>query len=452
VSSGPQNRSSFFAGLLLILLGVIFLLNRFDPMLGLGHLIRLYWPLLIILWGVARLIDHLSSRHAGQARPALLSGGEAALLVLIAIVLGAFVFRDWIRDHYGDLDIEIPPFNQRYSKSIALPTQTIPAGARIEITTGRGNITVHAGDGKTLVVSATKSAPGASEAAAQERMKHMDIEIAPQGNDVRIRPVNQDTGGAWVNVDLDVQVPKTSNLLIDAAHGDIQVSGVAGNIDAHAENGDVEIHDAGGTVSAQLQKGDARIADVRGDLHVSGRGDDVEVTDVRGGVTIDGAFLGSTRVRNVAKTTRCTSPWFDVTIVHMTGRMELDPSDINISDVTGDVRLVAHNKDVDVENVGGELDIVDSQGGVKVGYSAPPLANVNVANDSGDVDLTLPAPSGFELSATSRSGDVESDFEGPSLKPVNDEETGRLNGRYGGPGPRITIATTYGTIHLRKSH
>lgn len=444
----PQHRSSFFAGLLLILLGLIFLLNRFDPMLGLGHLIQRYWPLLIILWGVARLIDYFSD---GQSRPALLSGGEAALLVLIAIVLVSFGFRDWIRDRYADLDIEIPPFDQRYSQTIAVPEQMIPAGAHVEITDGRGNIIVHVGAGSTLLVNATKSVSAATQAAADDRMKRVTVEIAPRGNDVRIYPVDQETAGPGARVDLDIQIPRASSLTIDATHGDIQVSGIGGNIDARDENGDIEIHDAGGGIGAQLQNGDARITGVSGDLRISGRGDDVEVADIAGNATVDGAFLGTTRVRNVGGATRCVSPWFDVTAVHMTGRMELDPSAIDVSDVKGDTKLIAHNKDIDVENVSGALDVTNSHGDVKVGYSAPPVANVNITNDSGDVDVLLPATSSFDLSATSRSGDVESDFEGPSLKLANDEDTGRLSGKVGGSGPRITINTTYGTIHLRKS-
>ena len=82
----PQ-RSSIFAGVLLIFLGALFLLHRFDPELGIGHLIGRYWPVLLIVWGIAKLVDHLSAQRTGRARPPVLSGGEAALLVLLVVVL-----------------------------------------------------------------------------------------------------------------------------------------------------------------------------------------------------------------------------------------------------------------------------------------------------------------------------------------------------------------------------
>ena len=144
MSNGQPQRSSIFAGLLLIVLGALFLLNRFDPALGLGRLIRLYWPVLIILWGVAKLIDYLAARSAGQARPPILSGGEAALLILLAFVLSGFAFHDWIRLHIPDDEINISPFNESFSQTRDVTPQAIPAGAHVTIETLRGNIAVHA--------------------------------------------------------------------------------------------------------------------------------------------------------------------------------------------------------------------------------------------------------------------------------------------------------------------
>jgi DUF4097 and DUF4098 domain-containing protein YvlB len=452
VSNGGQYRSSLFAGLLLILLGVIFFINRLDPAFGIGHLIRLYWPVLLILWGVAKLLDRLSARGSGQSRPVLLSGGEAALLVLLAIVLSGFVFRDWVRGHFPGLDLELPPFHQSYSQPLSLPPQTLAPGARVAIATGRGDVTVHASDGNTLIVTATKSGPGANESSAQERMKQVDVAVVPQGGGVLIHPIRTDSAPNGVSVDIDVRVPKTSVLAIDAAHGDIRVSGVSGLIDVRAGNGDTEIHDAGSDVSVESAKGDIRIAGVGGNLRLSGRGDDVEIADVAGDVAIEGAFLGSVQVRNAAKTTHCVSQWSDLTLDHLTGRMEMDSDDISVSGVAGDAKLITRNKDIAVDHAAGQLNIVDSHSDVKVDYATPPRADVSIADDSGDVELTLPSNSNFFLSAISRSGEVESDFEGATLKPVNDEDMQQLTGQFGAPGPRISIATTYGTIQLHKSH
>lgn len=135
----------------------------------------------------------------------------------------------------------------------------------------------------------------------------------------------------------------------------------------------------------------------------------------------------------------------------MTGRLELDSGEISVSDVGGSAKLSTHDKDMEVENVAGRLDIADTHGNIKVSYSQPPRADLNIANESGEVDLTLPSESKFQISAVSSSGEVQSDFDDSALKLDNENGMGRLNGSVGSQGPKISIATSYGTIYLRKS-
>jgi DUF4097 and DUF4098 domain-containing protein YvlB len=452
VSNGRPYRSSLFAGLLLILLGVIFLLDRMYPGFEIGRLVRLYWPVLLILWGVAKLLDRVSERGAGQPRPGILSRGEAVLLVLIALVLSSFVFRDWLRDHFPGVNIDLPPFHESYSEAIPLAPQTLVPGARVAIATGRGDVTVHAGDGDTLVVTATKSGPGANESSAQERMKEVAVAIDPRGNGVLIHPIRTDSAPGGVSVDIDVRVPKASLLSIDAAHGDISVSGVSGNIDVRSGNGDTEIHDAGADVSVESESGDIHITGVGGNLRLSGRGDDVEIDDVAGNAAIDGAFSGDIELRNIAKTAHCATQFSDLTLGQLTGHMEMDSDDISVSGAAGDARIITRNKDIAADHIAGQLNIIDSHSDIDVKYAMPPRADISIADDSGDVDLTLPSNSNFFLSAISRSGEVNSDFGGSALKPVNDEDMQQLAGQFGSGGPKISIASTYGTIQLSKSN
>jgi len=226
-------------------------------------------------------------------------------------------------------------------------------------------------------------------------------------------------------------------------------------VDASTEAGDIEIHDAASDVAAQLQKGDVRITGVAGNVALRGRGNDVEIGEVAGNATLDGPFLGSTIVRKVKGTTRVTSPWADLTIAQLNGRLEMDSGDIQLSDVTGFAKLQTHNKDIDAENVAGQLDVIDSHGDVKIVYANPPRDALDVTNDSGEVDVTLPGRSSFQISAFSRSGEVESEFQDPSLKTTGEEKDGRLDGQFGmksgAPAPKITITTSYGTISLHKS-
>jgi DUF4097 and DUF4098 domain-containing protein YvlB len=452
VSNGRPYRSSLFAGLLLILLGVIFLIDRNYPGLQIGHLVRLYWPFLLILWGVAKLFDHLSDRGAGQPRHGLLSGGEAVLLVLLAIVLSSFVFRDWLRDHFPGITLDLPAFHESYSEPMSPVQRTLQPGARVAIATGRGDVTVHASDGDTLIVTATKSGPGSSESSAQERLREVAIAVDPQGNGVLIHPIRMNSAPGGASVDIDVRMPRSSSLSIDAAHGDVNVSGISGNVDVRSGNGDTDVHDAGADVSVESENGDIHIARIGGNLRLSGRGDDVGIDSVAGNVAIDGAFGGDIDIHNVAKITHCATQFSALTLGPLTGSMKMDSDDISLSGVSGDAKLITRNKDVTADRISGQLDIADSHSDINVTYAEPPRANINITDDSGDVDLTLPPNSNFSLSAMSRSGEVNSDFGGPALRPANYGDMQQLTGQFGSGGPRISIVNTYGTIQLSKAH
>jgi hypothetical protein len=166
-------------------------------------------------------------------------------------------------------------------------------------------------------------------------------------------------------------------------------------------------------------------------------------------------------VRNVTKTTRYASQKADLTLVHMTGRLELDAGQIEISDVVGFAKLNTRNKDLDIENVSGRLEVSDVHGDIKVGYAQAPREEIIITNESGGVDLTLPAKSNFQISASSHGGDVQNDFEGSGPNPHPDPHPGSDSGDNDGPSrfdakigtgvPKIQITTTYGTIYLRKS-
>ena len=450
MSNGRPYRSSLFAGLLLILLGVIFLIDRNYPQLAIGHLVRLYWPLLLILWGVAKLLDHVSDRGTGP-RANLLSGGEALLLVLLALVLGGFVFRDWLRAHVPGITLDLPSYHESYSQEISPIQQTLPPGARVSIATGRGDVTVRPSDNGTLIVTATKTGPGADASSARERMRQVAVAIDPQGNGVLIHPTHMDSGLAQVSVDLDVRVPKSASLSVDAAHGDVSVSGVSGGVDVRSGYGDIDVHDVGADVNVLSEKGDTHVGKIGGNLRLSGRGDDVRIDDVSGNVAIEGAFGGSIEIHAVAKNTRCATQFSALSFGPLTGRMQLDSDDISLSGVSGDAKLITRNKDVTADAIAGQLDIVDSRSHIGVTYAEPPRGNINITDDSGDVHLTLPSSSNFFLSAMSRSGEVNSDFTSPALRPAENDEMQQLTGQFGSGGPRISLVTTYGTIQIVKS-
>jgi DUF4097 and DUF4098 domain-containing protein YvlB len=448
--AAPQ-RSSIFAGLLLILLGLIFLANRFYPALGLGHLIRLYWPLLIITWGVAKLVDHLGT-PSGEARPSILSGGEAALLILIVFVMGAFVFRDWICQRFPEIVLDLPAFGPEVSRNENLSPLELPPGARLAIETNAGDIKVTGTDGEQLRVGVRERTHGRSRTEDET-----GIVIDHMGDTYRVHPTRRDAGEGSA-ADLDVSAPHTADLSMTTTKGDLSAEGMAGAVRAADTDGDITIHKASGDVSADLQSGDVRIDGVAGNVAVHGRGDDVAIENVEGEASIDGDFIGDLRLRNVRKATHIRSLRSELSAGGAAGEISLNSEDISISSLYGPLKLGTRDKDIRITGATGDIDLADTRGDIRIVYSGPPQHNLTVANDSGDIDVTLPANSYFNLSAVSRSGEIECDFAQPGTKGEGDgdaQSAERLSGTFGAPNgnaspPRISIETSYGTIHIHK--
>lgn len=452
MSNGSGQRRSIFGGLLLIVFGVLFLLHEFVPGWGLGHVFRRYWPLILILWGLARLYDNFIAQRSGQTRPPLVSGGEVALLLLLLFGVAVMATVDWVRRRNPDIDFSGDIFGGKpVSLSQELPAMPVKAGAHIAVSTDRGDISVHAGEGSEIRVVANKTVNTFSDEEGQKRLQQVALVANSVSDGYEIHPQHREEGSSDVRVDLDVQVPKQVSIVVKTERGDISVAGVSGPIAATDQNGDVEIHDVGGDVTANLQHGDVRVSAAHGNVRLTGHGSEVELADITGDVSIDGDFYGPVRVRNVAKTTHFTSSRTDLTIVQLSGRMESDSGKLEISDVPGSVNLTTREKDVTLDNVTGRIRLENRHGDIEVRFAEPPRGEVSIANDTGNVDVTLPSKSSFVISAASRSGEIQSDFSDPSLKLVNENETSKLDGTYGSRGPQIHLSTSYGTIYLRKA-
>ena len=451
MNTGRRRGSSILAGLLLVLIGVLFLIDIYQPEMRLGHVIAVYWPVLLIVWGLAKILDYVVAQNRHEAKPAIVSGGEAALIVVLVIVLGGFVIRDWVRDRYPHFNFDMPRVGPSYTRNEALPPQTIPADARLAIDIPRGDISVQGKSGNQLLVNAQKTIWGmrqSSERAAQQA----GVEVYISGGLYRIAPAIGFGGRARDNYDLSVQAPASANVAASTTHGDIRIAGVAGSTQAHSGYGDIAVQNAGADVAVNLTRGDARISGAAGSVRVTGRGGDVNISDVKGNASVDGPFYGTIRATNVAQGIHCALPWTQMSVGQLSGKLETDLGDLSISGASGPLKISTHNSDVSVENVSGPIDISDAHSDVNVSFSAPPQGDINIKNDAGDVTVSLPEQSSFEVAATSRGGDADSDFSGGQLGVSSINGNGQIIGRVGSSGgPRITITTSYGTIHLRKT-
>jgi len=83
----PRPRS-IFGPLVLISLGVLFLLltTGLVSRYALRMWFARYWPVLLIIWGAAKLIEHLWAQRRGQPTPRL---GAGSIVFLVFFVIFA---------------------------------------------------------------------------------------------------------------------------------------------------------------------------------------------------------------------------------------------------------------------------------------------------------------------------------------------------------------------------
>ena len=445
-------RGSIFSGLLLIIVGILLLAARLHSNLSLGYVITHFWPAIFIVWGISRLIDRYALPH-GSPPKSMVTAGEVALIVgLVALVgfvamVGSVAY--WFRNGRFNGN-QFGVFTQRYSETKRIDVKQLNAPNSVfTVNTQNGTINVHAGNDKSLLAVGTASAPGQTEEAALNRMRNLDLSFDGNPGNYQIHPVNSNGGG--ISVDLDVQLPKAASVTARSQRGDVTVIGFNGPADVSTRNGNIQIHDVGSNVIADVQNGDTHVGNVTGSVNFTGRGGgDVEITDVQHDVTVGGNVFGDVDVRNAAKGVHYSSPRASAQIGALPGEFKIDNSNISLSHASGPIVINAHNQDLRLDNVNGQLDLSETHGDINVTFNSPPKAPINITSDSGDVTLILPPQSAFTISATSQSGDIDDDFGATQSNPAGGGHA-TLQATYGSGGPLIHITTRYGAIHIGKT-
>jgi hypothetical protein len=252
--------------------------------------------------------------------------------------------------------------------------------------------------------------------------------------------------------DLDVSVPKKTDLAIKTQKGDIRVSDIAGPVSVSTQ-GNIEVSDTGGSVTIDAQKGNTTISDTKGDVKISGKGGEVSVVNATGGLTLNGEFFGPIHAEKIAKGVRFISHRSDFTLTQLTGHMSVESGNFEIVDAPGNLALRTSSADVRIENPGGKVSVDNRNGNIDVRYSVAPRDDIQITNSSSEITLSLPSNTNFEIVADCHSCDIDSDFSSSSLnKTTAKSGDSHLEGKYGSGHPvRIILRTSYGSITIRKT-
>jgi DUF4097 and DUF4098 domain-containing protein YvlB len=449
----PPHRS--IAGpVVLILMGVLFLLGTMGALdtHRLGLLFAHYWPALLILWGVIKLIEYEQAKRYGQAPRGIGVGGVFLMVFLIGsgLIASQIARLDWasIREHthFGDdedWDHIFGGSTFNYSDELS---QEIPAGGTLKLDDDHGTVTINVADTKLIKVSVRKTV----RADKQEDADRYNSKTKPQLTVVdKVITLNANTEGGGdkgVTTDLDIYVPVNTALVITSGRGDVTIAGMSSNVEVNHRRGEVNVNDHTGNIVLNLDRSSVRIGQVKGDVTIQGKANEVAVEDVDGAVHVNGEFQESVRLMRVSKTVSFKSSRTDMEFARLDGRLDLDSGDLRADSLYGPMRLTTRSKDIALEGLSGDLRLEDANGSVEIGLHKP--GNIQIDNRKGDVQVTIPPNTAIKVEARTRQGEIESDFD--EIKVDNHDNQSSASGSIGTNGPRLAMNAEKGTIEIRK--
>jgi DUF4097 and DUF4098 domain-containing protein YvlB len=443
---------------ILIIIGIIFLLGNLHLISWgrLGSLFAHYWPLLLILWGVLKLVEHQRAKREGVATPGIGAGGVFLLIVLIIAGLSASqlarVNWDEVHDQFDIGDTHMPFLGDTFEFDDQL-THELPAGATVKIVNDRGAVNVSISNNDKVEITAHKKIRAEGQDQANKWNEQTKPQINVSGNLVTINANTRGAGDHPVTVDLNVSIPRKASVTVAAQRGDVNVMGRDGTVEISNQRGDVSVDDVNGDVnlnmdhsSVNMGHSSVRVSQVSGDVSVQGRSDEVTISDVKGGVRLNGEFTDSLKLSKIGKAVSFKSSRTDLELAKLAGDLDLDSDSLRADHITGPLRVSTRSKDITLQAVSGDARIENENSGVELGLKS--AGNVQIDNRNGDITVSVPDKLGFKVDARSQGGEVQADFSG--VKVTNDDNGGKASGAVGNGAIHLVLNSEHGNITIRK--
>ena len=451
----PRPRRRSFGGpFVLIVLGIVFLLGNLHLLswARLGSLFAHYWPALLILWGVIKLIEYQQAQRDGLPIRGIGAGG--IFLVVIIVVCGLIATQaqrfNWgeIRDNMNIDDSDLDNlFGETYNFDDHLEQTLPPAVTSLRVNDDHGAVRVSAANDNKITVVVRKRVGAESRDDSEKYNKQTAPAITVAGNAIILDARTQAAGDHAVQSDLDISVPRKMEVHVISRRGEVSVTGRDGDVEITTHNGDVSVEGIIGNVKLNLEKSSAKVEQITGDVHISGRLNEVSVTDVKGGAQFEGEFQESVKLARISKNVSFKSSRTNLEFSRIDGDLDLDSDDLHADQITGPLHLTTRSKQIRLEDVSGDVRLQDENGGIEVSMRS--LGDVQIDSRNGDIHLSVPDKAGFHVDAHTRDGEIQSDF--PELKVDANDREAKASGSVGNGASHIVLNNEHDGIEIRKT-
>jgi len=446
VSAYGPRIPSIVGPIILIVVGVIALLmvtgriNSGEFWSWYGH----WWPLLLIAAGLALLAEWAIDLH--RETPVRRGGGFIGILIFLAILglcaAGWNHAQPWFHwNNDGDEFFNTFGLPEHDMEQQEL-SQQIPANAAIQIENPHGNVSITAGDGSAITVQAHEMAYANSDSEAKKVFDAVAARLTVSGSSVLLKSESNSYG----MVNMTVTVPKNAKVTVNNNKGDVSASGLGAGITVTAR-GDVQLNTIAGPVEAHFPHGhhDFSAHDIQGDVTVDGDLSNITISEIKGKVSQSGEILfGDAHVENVSGPVHLHTSVTDLEVAELPGDLTLEPNDLRVNQAKGQVRVVTHSKDIDLNQIYGD-SYVETRNG-RIAIEPAGVYGVEARNSKGDVEVTLPPNVSAAVNARTHNGEIISDYPIPATEGENKLATFTI----GSGTARIVLDASNGDVHIKK--
>ena len=251
---------------------------------------------------------------------------------------------------------------------------TLAPGARVEVSSIRGNVEILNSDSGTAEVQIIRTARTRAD------LEYHKIEVEHSGNSLVVRGVQEPEGrqrqNIQVNHQLILQVPRNVELKVSSISGHLKVGDIDGETRVSSISGDASIGNVGGKLNVRSISGSLEVGDINSDARVNSVSGNVRLNQVNGSVDVT-SVSGTLSAKLVS-----LSPQ-GIHINSISGSVEIGfKNDVNADfsavSISGQVHL-------DVPNVVRDTETNSSTVRARIGAGGTPIEITSV---SGNIRLT----------------------------------------------------------------
>src|SRR5215510_36613 len=373
-------------GMLLIIIGVLFLAARFQPRLNALEVYGRYWVLLLIIFASVELVRYYSHRQTEGPPPRVLTPMRV-LVVLLIVATGVLANRAANKPSVLSA-LRLPDFLSGLRDSVVGQTYAftdqplitdLKPGMKVLINNSYGSVKVTGGS-SAVKATLAKGVRGWSEAEARKIADKIRLVINQTPDGLSIT-TNRDQFSQEFTTDIQVEVPSLAAVSLTDSYGSVLTSGVNGGVAAKVSHGQADIDAVRGGVNLELSYSDVNASNIQGNLVIKGA-KRARVSKVSGGVQLS-ANNGSVELRDISGPVHVEAPFcrivaqgLDQSAEFKTEHAGVDVtqaadvvidaphSDVRARSINGDLRVSSSNSSIHVNSISGELEVQAEQSSV----------------------------------------------------------------------------------------